>query len=394
MRIIRNNRGVTITELIVVMSIFIIIIMMTSYSFDNIIRWGGQQSKSAGSQIEGIVGLEMLRTDIAHAGYGLPWTYALTPNPGYAEVASSPVPGIDATSFNAGTNPPVAVSGGVTTGGATAGTGYLVIKSALTTLNSSAGRWGFVNYSASPTANLSYIKKIGDPKSDLRGDTDRVITILSSFSATTGAQTKQLVMTDASATGFSYIVPSNFVLSTVDAAYRPADSSQTLLVYGISDTTIRMPFNRSDFYVDFAAAKPGSCNPQTGVLYKAVVDQATAGKYTTPYPLLNCVGDMQIVLMLDKDCPSCSGNLVPHPINSVYVGTLTAAQLSAQLKTVLVYVLTHEGMKDRTYTYPVSSITVGGYGAGRTKDLTTFGTDWMNYRWKVYTLSVNMENLQ
>lgn len=402
-----KEKGYTLVELIMVMAIFIVIIMVISFTFNTIVSRGGQQARSATGQIEGVVGLEMFRADVAHAGFALPWTYpgtfALAAD---AEVDAPPIStnlGIDPTDLN-DTGPPRAVRGGLTTAGGLnpGGSHYLVLKSALLALNTtSSGRWGFVQYSSSSGGNASKIRTSGDAATNLRAG-DRVITLLSAFSPT-GAETKQLLVNaGVSPVAFADEVQSDFIPS--DSAFMPADPSQNVLAYAISDTTLRMPYNRADYYIDFnAATRPQSCNPNTGVLFKAVAGQN--GDYTdgtTPllYPLLNCVADMQVVFALD---PNDNGQMSHSSPDSFAVTALSAAQLRTQLKSIRVYILTHEGKKDTNFSYPGASIRVGEPGMpGRTWDgsascaadcMTTFGADWRNYRWKVYSFVVNMNNL-
>ena len=69
--LIKGEEGYTLTELIVVMAIFLTIMLITSNSFKTIVNQSSQQSKSAETQIGGIVGLEMLRADLEQAGFGL-----------------------------------------------------------------------------------------------------------------------------------------------------------------------------------------------------------------------------------------------------------------------------------------------------------------------------------
>jgi prepilin-type N-terminal cleavage/methylation domain-containing protein len=406
-----NDRGFTLVELVVVMGIFIVVMMMMSKSFENIIRSSAQQGRSAKSQVEGVVGLEMLRTDVSHAGYGLPWDYAATPAPGWAEVVGNPplVPaGITATSFNATTAPyvPRAVEGGTATNGY-----YLVLKSGMLADSSSAiGHFDFVNYSS---VGNSYINQVGDAKSDVRVGTDRVITLQSAFN-TAGVQTRKLLLTDN--TNFYYTVPAN--LKVPNDAYKPADASQNVYAYAIGDSALRMPYNRADYYIfrtpanDANFPMPSSCNPGTGILFKAVAGQN--GNYTGPggtqliYPLLNCVGDFQVSLGLD---PENDGNMNYNPPDSpslfapILAPTAADAEIAfrAQLKEVRVYILAHEGGKDPNYRYPADSIYVGEPGYGGKNWTTTmlaaappagFGADWRQYRWKVYSFLVQMKNLQ
>jgi prepilin-type N-terminal cleavage/methylation domain-containing protein len=414
----RNNRGFTLVELIVVTAVFIVVILISTYAFENIIRRSVQQSKEATTQIEGMVGLEMLRTDLGHAGFALPWSLhvdpGLPPTFKFSEVSTNPanVAGLTASDYNEAI-PRAIVSDTPSSGGPD----YLVIKSALLALDSTTtGRWGFANYyyNTAISANANFIGTTNDSTIDLQGNVDRVITIRSAFSST-GTQTKELMM--ASATDFSYTVPGNYSLTTVSSVYQPTDPTDTLIVYGISDRTLAMPYNRADYYIDFNAAKPSSCNPNTGILFKAVAGQN--GKYTGKngepliYPLLNCVGDMRVVYHLDMNVDGNPGTYASTNGNSLSssegasqsdiqdaVGkslTPKPDKLRQQLKDVTVYILAHEGQKDLNYTYPATTILVGDRttGVGVTRTLSDFGQDdWMHYRWKVYKIPVSLKNLE
>ncbi len=69
----RRYQGFTLVELLIAMTMFIIVIASASSVFVPLLTQFKQQSKSAETQIEGIIGLELLRRDIKHAGFGLPW---------------------------------------------------------------------------------------------------------------------------------------------------------------------------------------------------------------------------------------------------------------------------------------------------------------------------------
>lgn len=397
MRGMRNDKGFTLTELIVVMAVFAVVMMMVSVSFENIIKKSGQQRRSATTQIEGVVGLEMLRTDISHAGFALPWEFQITPTAAFQEVSASPATGlgIDATSFNEAVNvAPWAVRGGTRTGGSFEGSHYLVLKSALLALHTgSTGRWGFINYSGSGQSN---VRRLSDPATDtnVRQGTDQLISIRDGFDAD-GDQFKRLLMRDVSSTGFYYKLPADNKYIPPDPAFRPANASQTVYSYALGDgSALRMPYNRADYYVYRGSAVPTSCNPSTGVLYKAVAAQSGSNSYAGIYPLLNCVGDMQVILGLGDGTTVL--NFVP-PDAASYTG-LSAQQAREQLKEVRVYILAHEGKKDANYQYPEAEIRVGEAGlGGRVWDSTamasTFGADWRNYRWKVYSIMVQLKNL-
>jgi len=68
-----RQSGVTLLELLIVMGIFMIVIAAASQMFVSLLSDYKQQSKITVTNIEGILGLEMMRRDVENAGYGLPW---------------------------------------------------------------------------------------------------------------------------------------------------------------------------------------------------------------------------------------------------------------------------------------------------------------------------------
>ena len=363
--IMENSKGYTLVELVVVMAIFIGVIIMTTSAFENILAKVSQQSKSAESQIEGIVGLEMLRYDIEHAGYGLPWSYQT--NISVAEASASPVDGVVSPDFNdnpagAPSRMPRAIVCGSSTTGSTIRSGssntnpgvdYLVIKSVLTPLGKSAKRWSYVNYSSQGGANVSYVKR-WQSDNDVRGN-DRVITLFSTFTAT-GEMNKRLVMDGSN--NFFYKIGTSDPTVVPSNSFRPADPTQMYTVYAIDDANDPLfPYNRADYYVKMPADpknRPTSCNPGTGILYKGTVVNKTGGGTFAENPLLDCVGDMQVILNLDMDedgspgtLASGDGSLVSSSEGAGAVNVQTtlgdASLLRKRLKQVQVYILTHEG---------------------------------------------------
>ena len=411
-----NFKGFSLIELIIVMAIFIIIMIISTYAFENILKRSTQQGKSAESEISGIMGLEMMRADIAAAGYGLPWVFQALPT-SYNEIDGGNFPASNVNLLSTAdfdnlrdvpttvNNVPRAIASATGSSTSNSGIDYLVVKGSILGMNKTARKWNYVNYSS---GSNSYLSPKGDPTTDL-GDpptgpanNDRAISIVSTFT-TTGTETKQLLVTGGS---FQYTVhktvppaPGPFA----DANFQPVDKTQMLVAYGISNSTLLMPYNRVDFYVDKTAAKPASCSPGTGVLYKAVADHL-GGFLNQIYPLLDCVGDMKI--RYDRDINN-DGNITLA--DAAVIGTMSAADIRTQIKNVRVYILAHEGKKDQSFSYPVKDannvICVGPYqpdgscsSLGRSwkqTDLaTTFGVDWLHYRWKVYYFVVNLKNLQ
>lgn len=440
-RCVYNIKGFTLIELIIVMGLFMVVLMISASAFETVIKISSGLTKSAQSQMEGIVGLEILRKDLNAAGYGLPWSFQTTPDPTkYLEAdlgTDSPVKGLSADDFNdaranststtpllpsipravvLGTVPttqdPIYANTGMNSN---PGSDYLVIKSAAVAFNSSAGKWGYVNYSGNQTINNSYIAKWNSAE-DLV-DNEVVITHLNTFSGSSQAQ-HVLAMQDSA--NYSY------KLSTKDASghfvpahsnYMPSGSlvdqfgvkinNEKVVTYAInnfsstSTDTIRMPYNRADYFVMRpTTSMPSRCNPGTGILYKAVIinSMSSSGGGRTLYPLLDCIGDMQVIF--DMQDPADANKTMTVDT----LATFTAEDIRNRLKAIRVYLLVQEGGKDKNYSYPFTDannvITVSDDrtpSLGRTfKEadmISFFGNDWNQYRWKVYSVVGQPYNL-
>ncbi len=392
---VKNAQGFTLVELIVVMAIFVIVIGITGNAFNLIMKQSVLQSKTAESNIEGVIGLEIMRRDLVSAGFGLPWSSPLS----YLEAAASEALS-NVYNDDASTTPmfPRAVCGGnnLTPGDSTQlldGTDYLVIRATSVGSTQAAQHWSYMNYTGmvkpSPVLPKSW-------SSENLKDTDQVIVVSMNL---TGEFSKDLVVNGASFST-TYGALGNF---------EPQQKKLTHYVYGVNSqdpgiASLRMPFNRADYYVRRPAVSesvkiPNRCAPNTGILFKAPVSQVDGTLGTNELPLLDCIADMQVVYSLQ----SASNGVVTDTDTLIDTSTLqplTAAQIRTELKTIQVYVLTHEGGKDQSYTYPNQYIAVGpsadgiNTGSGRKYDLkTSIGTGWQQFRWKVYRMIVNPSNL-
>jgi prepilin-type N-terminal cleavage/methylation domain-containing protein len=349
----KKQGGFSLIELLVVIAIFAIVIIMSSDTFTIILRQTGQEVGVVGSQIDNIIGLNIMLSDIEHAGYGLPWLFQSTIN--YSEAASAPASNYN----NSPSNPPKAIIAGNNAG--YNNSDYLVIRSTVVGTSDAAQRWTYIIQGQNP--------KVWDSAMLNLSNGNRIIVIKPKVDANTQ---NQLVMDGA--TFFTQFNSSNF-----PAGFSPQEVAQRFLIYGVDpDTNLRMPFNRADYYVS-ASNMPASCAPNTGVLYKATVNHSNG--QLNEMPLIDCVADMQVIFRLDTD----SDGVVNSQSNDI--SAFTAQQIREQVKEVRVYILAHEGKRDQYYTHSPSVITVGEYGLGRDFDLAAnIGTGWQNYRWKVYTL--------
>lgn len=403
-----NNKGFSLVEMVVVTLIFVIVIMITGSAFERIISSSSQLTKASHSNIEGIIGLELLRTDLESAGFGLPWSFSNTPTYAECQVATTQMyvngTGIDPVAdFNdAPSGIPRAIVTKTTTGGTSPGSAFIAIKSTVIGNSLTAKRWSYVNYSApssaSPLVTQGILKSYGGSTNLQNGD--RVITLRMPF-ATTASSDRQLIVSSGGA--YNYTVGTTSLVP--DSNFTPGDATETLVAYGVRSGDLSIPFNRADYFVyrPTAANRMSSrCAPGTGNLYKATVlhslDPDAVGGYNPVTPLLDCVLDMQVSFLLDINS---NGNLS----NTTSLVGLTAQQIREQLKSIRVQILSHEGGYDRNYTYPNTSIFVGPFdssGAALTSqgktwtdtEMTAVGvTNWRNYRWKVYEIVVQPKNL-
>jgi prepilin-type N-terminal cleavage/methylation domain-containing protein len=420
----KRDAGFSLVELLVAMVMFVLIIAASANVFTSILTQYKQQSKISETNIEGMIGLEILRQDIEHAGFGLPWDLDLnddgvndiqyleagvvdTPwvdrwlNDGPPYDAANPVRGGGAE--DPATNnsfPPGAIRS--LNGEALNGSDVLSIKATNVARNAASQRWTrFRMDSAGNEDKIADLSGFCDPS--LTCDqceycfksTDRVIVV---DPGSADSNRKTIAVNNSGS-----VAPSSpaYWYTTYDAAtdFYPPDLAifeSPILIYGIKppgDPVVepRMPFNRADYYLRIPGNMPGRCAIGTGIFYKGPISHDD-GLIPNALPLLDCVADFQVGYRLDDGTYR----------NAAYSNTLTAAEIREQIREVRVYVLAHEGQKDPNYFHVdpaagVTTITVGetlgGADIGRVFDFNGTIDDWHNYRWKVYTIVVEPKNI-
>ncbi len=392
-----NHAGFTITELLITMTVFLLVLAGASQVLTGLMTQFKQQSKIAETNIEGVIGLEILRRDVEHAGYGLPWVIP-------TGVAYNEATAAEAAAFNDSPgNPPRAVLSGnnmiySSQNDVFNGADYLVIKATNAATNAASQRWTSLR-----TANN---KRTWGATPDDFVTTDRVIVI---SPGTDDSNRKTLVVSGGANWWTNYNDPDGSGPLTGTEAFAP-DITETRFVYGIdANTNPRMPFNRADYYInreDTTVANdgvPDQCALGTGVLRKAIIAHADGDR--TPWPLLDCTADMQAVYGIDTDTPidGAVNCYVNNLANSL--ATVNAENIRNRVREVRVYILAHEGQYDRDFTYAINPVRVGedltrcAPGAadeailGRNRDLSNIN-NWANYRWKVYTLVIKPVTLR
>ena len=94
----KRESGYSIIELLIVIAILGFVLAAGSDMFVGTLRGYKQQSKIAETNIEGIIGLEMLRRDLENAGYGLPWVYPSGGLAAYGEAVNATASGYNDSS--------------------------------------------------------------------------------------------------------------------------------------------------------------------------------------------------------------------------------------------------------------------------------------------------------
>ena len=400
-----NDQGFTLIELIVVMLILIVALTLSTNSFVTVLKNSKQQSKIAETEMEKIIGLEILKWDIEHAGLGLPWYVNDLDNDGdysddwgsingYTEAAANQTAcgsGNNIDSYNDATsNAPRAILSGDNV--CDNGSDYLVIKSTMVRDNNEAQKWTYI-WNDGTNNNLN----LWGTNEDIANNT-----FIIAIKPKQSKNVERVLMTYKSGTD-------NIFYSSLNQATGnyTLQSNESFIIFGVGvagDGALRMPFNRADYYISTSNV-PARCASGTGVLEKAVLSQntgtQTAGGTT---PLIDCVADFQVIFGIDQTS-NPDGTIDCYSNNlSNDLPTFDAENVRNRVKEVRVYILAHEGQYDVDYTYGNNTVRVGdssgltpcvnGATLGRDFNFGTSGiSDWQNYRWKVYTLVVKPENL-
>ncbi len=412
-RIINSNAGFSLIEILIVMLLFVVVMMITSSALNTVLSKGTIVQRSEESNIEGVIGLEMFRHDLAQAGLGL--FSDIDDPPIYAEAVGT------AAAYNDSNRTPRAI---VTGNNSTLannvvlnGTDYLAIKATTVGNNPIAQRWTYVTDGGDPHPRGTNDLEVGNI----------VIALSQTYNAKRGVLEHTLVKNSPTDYEIAYANPSI-------PAYTPS-TGRRYYFYGIQGAAnLRAPFNRTDYYVRRPdAGVPTSCSPGTGMLYKAVMSHAL-GTLTPEIPILDCVADMQIVLGWNSQVNPEGSNAVDvlssadgnanvatnggAGLNGLDIPAILAdpIEVRKRLRQIKVYILAQDGAMDPNPNFvnanisfpiadpgegvliqrPASPTWVPGAADG-TVNLTATPTilrpNMSNYRWKVYRIVVKPKNL-
>jgi prepilin-type N-terminal cleavage/methylation domain-containing protein len=381
-----NQNGFSLIELLVYLGILAILMTLVLTSFTATMQRTAQQNSIAETSIETNVGFELLRADLEHAGFGLPWQWQSPTLINYNEPGGGLAPLADAPN-----NIPRAIFSEDNSASSMNNSDYLIIRATNAIRGVNGHKCGYIGRDNTPAHNVTVQSICAE---DFTGN-EGVIVIRPEISP---GEYRQLVMDGATyVTQITTATPRSLADDDFAPVATPNDpDGEKYLAYGIdTNAAIRRPFNRTDYYINNTNV-PTHCAPNTGVLVKAQVNQADDN--FAVMPTVDCVADFQVVYYLDTN----NDGGWDQRVNADGLNGFTAEQIRDQVKAVRCYILTHEGGIDRSYTFANATINVGEVAAdgvtlvrGRSFDLSTIiGGDWRNYRWKVQSMAVTPKNLK
>lgn len=357
-----SRKGFSLVEVLVVIVILSIIILISSDSFVSMIKGMRRETGSTVTEMKSLFALNVIRFDVEHAGYGL-FTSFSSPF-SYSEVVSSP-----GSNFN---DSPSSIPRPILSGNNIGfnGSDHLVVKSILCANNSTCEKWTYVKFGERPRSWDFENLKLKSP--------ERVVVIRPG-----DKQKKAELIVTGEGSFFTIFSPEG-----LDDRFKPKSEGERYIIYGVDpDTDLRMPFNRADFFISRPSTGiPKRCAPNTGILYKAVVRHSD-GRYLY-LPILDCVADFQVIFGLDKNGDGFVDSYEDD------ISSFSSKEIREKVKEVRVYILTHDGKRDRDYLFDRERVYVGEFEKGRDFDLSQIiGPDYRHFRWRIYSISLKPKNL-
>jgi len=165
---ISKQAGFSLIELIITMTVFVMAMALATSMFVPMLTQFKQQSKVAESQVERLIGLDILRRDIEQAGYGLPWVIPAGVN--YQETIADGATNWVERDYNDGPptnpargtelgdpacNPPAGIRSGDNVAGTLNNSDIIVIKATNIATNDAATKWTYITGAAGGGHNVN-----------------------------------------------------------------------------------------------------------------------------------------------------------------------------------------------------------------------------------------------
>ncbi len=369
----RNIKGFSLIELLVVVAIFTVVMMGLNASYITLTRQGVKEFKLAESEMEIGIAKNIIDRDLNMAGYGL-----MNDNSAVSGLSSTLARSVSVT--DAGT---------ITTYDT-----LTLMGTALGMASRAAQGWSYV--SAVTGTSVSF-RSWNDAREDAVS-TDRVVLINSDIKKVLAQGTEWLFKYNGQT--------ANLTTLAGDTAY--SEPSEGLMIYGLNHSgtsEASQPFYAVRYYLADPASSvpPAICAPGTRNLLRA--ESRSSLSPTGGDPIINCVLDFQVALGIDTDIGDGTKAVTFWDNGGVTAAAYSQKELNEQLLQVRVYALVQEGNKDLKYTYSnpdpaysgtpavvrVGDLNLIGGATGRDYTLTS---DQRKYRWKIITFAVSPRNVR
>jgi prepilin-type N-terminal cleavage/methylation domain-containing protein len=354
-----RNRGFSLIEMMVVVAILAIILAVAASVFTSILGSSKQEAKIGEAQLESVVGMDLLVSDIQHAGFGLPYSFENSAI-NYTEAV-----GATAAAFNDAPGVPRAILGNQVADAFGNLSSYLVIRASNVGMNAASQRWAELGPTGAAVGNANDQLQAGDMAIVLNVSKDA---------------RRQLVMTGSTYSAAWGSIPTGLQPSM--AGYDALTGlGITYVAYGLDGAVVNRPFNRADYFIS-GANVPANCAPNSGVLTKNTVSQADGTLVSIP--IIDCVASFQVFYGLDINADGTVDQYTQD------LTTWSSINIRNMLKEVWVYILMHEGRRDPEFT-SAANITLGSSATGTIPY--AVAANQRNYRWKVLSFVVRPKNL-
>ena len=335
------RRGFTLIEVLVTVVLVSLIMLAVYYTYNNLFKASKEETSISESEIERMIGSEIIRLDIEHAGFGI------------SENETCPVLRWG-SSF---TSPPGCDDDIVAT------EDILIIRSMINNTSTSETGWVYVDCSTGnwPTS-APYIV---DERLNKRNP--------------------KLIFLDSSTQNF--VATGNFGTCPGNGVYLAYPYSD---ISNMNNCIDQIYCHRIVYRLSSSQNNP-LCNPSTRNLLRGVDGTSDSGGE----PVLNCIAGFVALFDVDIDGDGIS-DLEYQPYNALDIdnnGTVESSEVMRALKRVHLYFLIQIGKRNTKQVFNFETLQLEEASTTVSFDLTEI-PDYQHYRWKIFKMSITPMNLR
>jgi prepilin-type N-terminal cleavage/methylation domain-containing protein len=363
----RNDNGTTLTELLITIAIFSVVMTGIYSLYTAYVRHATREYRLAQSEIETVIAGNIIERDIMMAGYGLAEDYGglvFTPPPLSLGATDNIAPGSTI-------NP---LGGKYPTTGLAGADALYMMGTSLGVYSRASQSWTYLK-SISPAEFQNW----GDHREDVQLN-DRVIYM--------EPNTRTILTEGAS---WRFIYPSTPNLS--------GNEGRGSIIYGLSrppqgsGSEIPRPY----YVVQYRLGGAGADMPKTCARGTRSLQRVEMTNGESIEPLLACVRDLQVAFGIDVS--SLKDGIIDLWDNGgIIAASYDYREIQQRLKQVRVYILVQNGDRDTDYLYanpdnPATPerIRVGDKNLGIGRDI-ALTAEQRKYRWRLISLTITPRN--